>query len=145
MDVQPVDQPDGERGRWTRLAAAAAALGLPSAEALRGRIRRSPTRYRTKRGNKGELLVWIERPDASADVRPAGEADARPPQPDATTAELVAELRARVEALERRLDEGHAERDRLLALLESALAEGRQRGPWPGLRVWLRKVWEGQG
>ena len=58
--------------------------------------------------------------------------------------DLIAELRARIETLERRLDEGHAERGRLLALLESALAERRPEWrPWPGLRAWWRRVWEG--
>ena len=35
-----------------------------------------------------------------------------------------------------------AERDRLLALVEQLAAERR---PWPGLRRWLRRVWEGEG
>jgi hypothetical protein len=50
----------------------------------------------------------------------------------------IAVLRAQVEDLQ-------DERDRLLALLESALTERRQRRPWPGLRRWLRRVWEGEG
>ena len=38
-----------------------------------------------------------------------------------------------------------AERDRLLALVEQLAAERRQaeRRPWPGLKAWLRRLWEG--
>ena len=67
----------------------------------------------------------------------------------AAAAVMEAELREQISALKaelhREMTEGLVERDRLLALLESALTERRERRPWPGLRRWLRRVWEGEG
>ena len=103
MDGHPDDRTDDEGGRWLPLADAAAALGLRSGEALRGRIRRNRTRYRTRRTDRNDLMVWV----ASADGHPDGRTDVQPAQPDAIPdlrdAELAA-LRATVEGLRGQLE-----------------------------------------
>jgi hypothetical protein len=151
MGGRPDDRTDDEGGRWLPLADAAAALGLRSGEALRGRIRRNRTRYRTRRTDRGDLLVWA----ASADDHPADRTDVRPAQPDETPdardVELAA-LRATVEGLHGRLESVHAlveaqrqhiadmrgelaaERQRVDRLLER-LAEPPARRQW---RWWRR-------
>jgi hypothetical protein len=196
------DRPDNltgaeaETGRWLPLAEAAGPLGARTAEALRQRIRRDRTRYRWRKSDRGDLLVWVDQPEVRSVVHPAGRTDATAQpdqptgQPDTSVTALLAErdseiatLKGRLAALEgeraelvalreraavlnaelaalrveagqtalrlaerdARIEDMTAERDRLLALLESALAERRERRPWPGLRRWLRRVWEGEG
>ena len=154
---------DGQGGTWLGLAEAGRRLGL-SADALRKQIRRGRCRYQVRRDNTGQWSILV--PDADETVR----ADSSPGVPDpsallaerdvqlarleerlAAAAVMEAELREQVAALRvelhREATQGLVERDRLLALLESALAERRApaRRPWPGLKAWWRRVWEGEG
>lgn len=158
MDGHPDGRTDDEGGRWLPLADAAAVLGLRSGEALRGRIRRNRTRYRTRRTDRGDLMVWV----TSADGHPDGRTDVQPPQPDVIPdprdAELAA-LRATVEGLHgqvtalqalaeaqrRHIEDTRAELAAERARLDRLLAERPERPPWPGLRRWFRRLVEGEG
>ena len=136
---------------------AARVTGL-SAEALRARLRRGT--LQGFRGNDGRLRVYIEPADRAAGhpataERPGGRPAARPVERPGELTELhtraavaealAAELRQRLEELRRDLAEVKVERDRLLAMLDEALAERRERRPWPGLRAWWRRIIEGEG
>ena len=132
------DRADAD-GRWLDLAAAAAALGLPSADALRKRIRRSPGDWEVRRANDGRLQVRVD-PDGTAvrpPVRPRG-ADADAWGVVAVHLLTAASVQAvRAEAAEREV----ARLEAHLADLRAELARRR----WPGLRRWWRRVWEGEG
>ena len=64
----------------------------------------------------------------------------------ATLRERVAQQDRIIGERDARIADALAERDRLLTMLDETLAERRQpeRRPWPGLRAWWRRVWEGE-
>ncbi len=87
---------------------------------------------------------------------PMGAQVARPrPRAPAQDAEGVAALRAHIVSLMQQVADLQRDRDRVADLLDAerrrvdrliaALAERRERRPGPGLRRWLRRVWEGEG
>jgi chromosome segregation ATPase len=111
-----------------------------STQAMRVRIKRGSLEHR--RDNRGRLLVQV----ANDEAQPGGDAGATLRERVARLEERLANadaLRARVEG---ELAEVKAERDRLLALVERLAAERRpEHRPWPGLKAWWRRVWEGEG
>ncbi len=132
-----------DRTERLTLAQAAVRLGIAQ-DSVRRQIRRGD--LRAYKDNRGRWLVEL----------PAGPAPGlrSGPLPGHDGAELVRELRAQIERLDRelstdrtelqgRIDDLCAERDRLLALVEQLAAECRPRRPWPGLRKW--QLIEGRG
>ena len=126
-------------GNWLPVRQAASLLGYTE-QGLRKRIATRPEEVRHReeiRGNKKRLLVWV---DAQPEAHPERNA----------AAELT-ELRGRVEQLERLV----SAKDAHLVELQAALAVERQRvdrllaerqparPPWPGLKAWWQRVWEG--
>jgi hypothetical protein len=106
-------------GAWLPLTAAAPLVGVPSAEALRRRIRRGSCPYPSRRSNAGAWEVLV--PDGlTGRVEP----DVPAPAPDAAAAELAA-LRATVAAQARHIDD---------------LRRELERRRWPGLVPWLRRA-----
>ena len=154
------DSPDRRNSRGVSVLDAARLLGT-TPDSVRAKLRRRS--LEGYRDNDGRWRVLL--PDGMGGGR-----DSRPtehtPSADATAtvatvadshAELIAELRARIQSLERRLDEAQAERrlqqeaheaevDRLLTVVEQLSAERRapERRPWPGLRRWWRRFVEGE-
>ena len=108
-------------GTWLGLTEAGRRLGLER-DALRKRVRRGTCPYPTRRDNRGQWQVRV--PDEAKPVR----SDVPLAVPDARD-ELVAELRASIARLESEN-----------AYLRVELARRR----WPGLRRWLRRMWEGE-
>ncbi len=125
-----------ESGELVTIDQAAARLGAYPGT-IRRRIKRGELRAR--RGNRGQWLVELP---PTPEVHRA--LDRAPTQAES---ELVAELRATIHRLERELGDAKAREQQVLTLLSQALAERRQpeRRPWPGLRRWFRRVWEGEG
>ena len=132
------------------LAAAGRALGV-APETLRKRIRRGRCDLPHRMGNNGRW--WLLVPD-SPDGRPDGAALSAltdgtrgPDRPDsgalARLDERVSHQDRIIARLEADIADLRAERDRLLVLVERLAAERRR--PWPGLRRWWRRVWEGEG
>ena len=153
----------GNGGVWVSIGEAARRLGI-SRQAVQGRLKRGTLETRMETiGNRQRLRVQLPQPLPQPAAPPVTQEATQPVAlpvaavPDAellaraAVAEaLVAELREQVAALRaelhREATQGLVERDRLLALLESALAERRPaRRPWPGLRRWWRRVWKGEG
>ncbi len=135
-----MDDEDAADGRWHYLPDAAERYGLPSAEALRGRIRRDPSAYRTRKANDGRMMVWVP-----ADVRP----DAQPVRAATDAGWLIVALmtaltaavvradaeRERADVLERHVNDLRGRVDRLNEELD--------RRRWPGLKAWMRRFWHG--
>jgi hypothetical protein len=90
-----------ETGRWLPLADAAGALGLRTPDALRQRIRRDRTRYRWRKTDRGDVLVWVEQPNLRPNVRSVNQADAT--ERSDTGAALLAERDLQIARLEERL------------------------------------------
>ena len=159
--------PDDQAGRWLTLAAAGRALGL-TPDTLRKQAKRGLRDAR--RDNHGRWLILVQPEDAGQEPEEATwhVPAQRRTEPDGTGAlqaraaaaeALVGELRRRIDELAAELQrerEEHraeasdlrAERDRLLGIFEALAAERRQpeppRRPWPGLKAWIRRVWEGE-
>ncbi len=156
------------------LAEAAQLTGL-SEEALRQRFRRHKLEGYKANDGKLRVYIDPDRPVERSVEHPTGQLVEQPtvlserPAQELRVQLAVAEaerdaerrraedLQERVASLERRLDEARAERrllqeaheaevDRLLGVIEQLAAERRpERRPWPGLRAWLQRVWEGNG
>lgn len=157
---------------WLPVANAARRLGVTE-QAVRRRVRAGT--IETKRevvGNRSRLLVRIDAPTTEPSPREnhlqepelvtlRGEV-ALLNQRVQHLEELLAEVRSERDGirseLERRLDEARSERrllqeaheaevDRLLVVIEQLTAPEQrpQRRPWPGLRVWWRRLIEGEG
>jgi excisionase family DNA binding protein len=128
-----------ESGELLTIDQAAARLGAYPGT-IRRRIKRGEIQAR--RGNRGQWLV--ELPPIPEAVRAPDRA------PIQAESELVAELRASIQRLERELGDAKAREQRVLTMLSrmtEQLAAERQpeRRPWPGLKAWWRRVWAGEG
>jgi excisionase family DNA binding protein len=106
---------------------------------IRRRLKRGEIKAR--RGNRGQWLVELP-PNQTGDSPPSR-------APASAEAELVAELRRAIQRLEQELRDAKEREQRLLTMLNRAterLAAERQPAPrpWPGLKAWWRRVWEGE-
>lgn len=119
-------------GDWLTISAAARHLGV-SRRAIQKRIERNTIRWRPD-GNKGRL-VFVAPSDGRSDGRSDGHGEARgdssgdPRQRLAAAEREVKLLRERMTELREELAAGKADRERLLALLETqarALADRRE-------------------
>jgi hypothetical protein len=123
---------------------AARLLGL-TPEAVRQRIKRGE--IEGFRDNRGRWQVRLgesdQQPLASGLPNVAELAEAKADL--ARWQERADQLGKRLADRDRELAEVKVERDRLLAMLDEALAAPRKRRPWPGLKAWWRRVWAGQG
>jgi hypothetical protein len=132
---QPIAQPDEQpTALWLPVAQAAPRLGI-SQQALRKRIRRSTVETRQEvDGNRSRLLVRVDPRGESTVIEQSEQ-----PGEDAVVLlqRQVEHLEGEVADLRRRLDGAEDERRRLLSLLE--------RRRWPGVKVWWRRFWEGEG
>jgi septal ring factor EnvC (AmiA/AmiB activator) len=144
---------------WLTVVEAARRLGV-TPQAVRARIKRGSLESRPD--NKGNLLVLVSE---SADNPPATREEAvatlreqvaRLEERRAADEEIKAALRERVEELKgerdaerRRAEQAeirHAELDaQLEAILRQLNKLEERRRPWPGLKVWWRRFWEGEG
>ncbi len=143
----PVPSSDGSDRRNCRgvsVLEAARLLGT-TPDSVRARLRRRS--LEGYRDNAGRWRVVL--PDRTGDgsnrlpteQRRGGDAVATVGD---SQAELIAELRVRIEDLRAALEVERERVDRLMA----ALAERPrppERRPWPGLKAWWRRVWEGEG
>ena len=128
------------------LAEAARVLGVRR-QSVQKRITRGTLQTRVEHnGNRHRVLVQL--PDPLP--QPVQQAVTEPGAhlvPDARDVELAV-LRERLTVTEARIGELKGElateRVRVDALI-TALAERPARRPWPGLKAWWRRVWEGDG
>ncbi len=132
-------------GNWYPVRWAAPMLGYTE-QGLRKKIATHPDAVRHReeiRGNKKRLLVWVDaQPEAQPERNPEAELRARVEHLERTLAAKdahLADLRAELDAERRRVD-------RLIAALaDPRVKPGDPARPWPGLRAWWRRVWEGEG
>ncbi len=124
---------------------AARLLGL-TPEAVRQRVKRGE--IEAFRDNRGRWQVRLGESDQQrlATPLPSAEELAGTKAELARWQERADQLANRLADRDRELLEVKAERDRLLGLVEQLAAERRpERRPWPGLKAWWRRVWEGEG
>ena len=134
-----------DHGQRVGIAEAAAQLNL-SKDTVRRRIRRGE--LDAVRDNAGQWRVLL--PMGTVVVpkqRSHGHADWQAVPMHAPMQAYVDALVQQVADLQRRLDAAGAERARLIELVERLTAErtSPERRPWPGLRLWWRRMWEGEG
>jgi hypothetical protein len=127
------------------LAEAARVLGIRR-QSVQKRITRGTLQTRVERsGNRHRVLVQLPDPLPQPVQQAVPEPGAHP-VPDARDVELAV-LRERLTVAEARVDELKSElateRVRVDGLI-AALAEQPTRRPWPGLKAWWRRVWEGK-
>ena len=144
MPDTPIPSPDRPDRRGLSVLEAARQLGT-TPDSVRSRLRR-----RTLEGYRDNAGRWrVVLPDGTRDGPDRKPTERATPNDGAPTVaavgdgrgELITELRARIEELQAALE---VERERVDRLME-ALAAGRPRRPWPGLKTWWRRVWEGEG
>ena len=132
------------------LAEAARVLGVRR-QSVQKRITRGTLQTKVERsGNRHRVLVQLPDPLPQPVQQAVQQAVPEPgahPVPDARDVELAV-LRERLAVAEARIGELKGElateRVRVDALI-AALAERPARRPWPGLKVWWRRMWEGEG
>ena len=128
------------------LAEAARVLGVRR-QSVQKRITRGTLQTRVERnGNRHRVLVQLPDPLPQPVQQAVPEPGAHP-VPDARDVELAV-LHERLAVAEARVGELKGElateRVRVDALI-AALAERPARRPWPGLKVWWQRFWEGEG